>query len=199
MPLIFRSQSQLLAAVSLVVLCGRVFAQTDPVSLNVRYGHTCVGSCVYRPGSFSGQGGIEQAIGCAAPVANNCYCPTAATRLSAVESYVTACASSRCGSGDIPDDVSAMKSIYASYCSGAGVAQPMLSTWYIPASTTAGGGATGAPTTTELTLVTQTAPTRSGSAQGKCPMLLGLVLAVFVILQVRFCLYPLPYCPISSN
>jgi hypothetical protein len=132
--------SRLFAALAIAASCTSVLAQQETVSINVRAGHSCVSSCVYRPGSFSGQDGIEQAIGCDVPVANNCYCPTAATRLSKVDAYVSECATSRCGSGDVPGDVSIMKSIYASYCVGAGFVQPLLSTWYIPAATTVPGG-----------------------------------------------------------
>ncbi|KAH8586502.1 hypothetical protein B0O99DRAFT_644374 [Bisporella sp. PMI_857] len=150
----------LLALTLLTTLITYVLAQIESVSIGRTYPHTCVNDCVYEP-NWGFVGAIEDALGCAKPVANNCYCATASASVSAVDSWLSSCATASCGKGDVSDDVIAMKSVYASYCLQAGFTAPVISTWYTPATTTASSYT---PTTTQLTIVTQTAPpSNSGS------------------------------------
>ncbi|KAH8586987.1 hypothetical protein B0O99DRAFT_694953 [Bisporella sp. PMI_857] len=150
----------LLAITLLTTLITYVLAQIQSVSISTAYPHTCVNNCIYEP-NWGFAAAIEDALGCAKPVANNCYCATASASLSAVDSWLSRCATSSCGRGDVSDDLNAMKSIYASYCLQAGFTAPIISTWYTPATTTASSST---PTTTQVTIVTQTAPpSNSGS------------------------------------
>ena len=110
---------------------------------------------------------------------------------------MTECASESCAPGDIPQDITAMQSIYASYCMGAGFTQPGATAWFNPAiataSTTTGGSV---PATTTVVDVVTFSPTRNSgsgsgvaagtqSQQGKmwCLLRLGITAAV-VLLQV---------------
>jgi hypothetical protein len=181
----------LLAITLLTSFIAFVLAQIETVSIRPTYPHDCVNKCVYEP-DWQMTTAIEDILGCGSPVANNCYCATASASASAVESWISACAATRCGKGDISDDRNAMRSIYASYCLQAGFTAPIISTWYSPATTTASspkdtsGAITTTPTATQVTVVTQTAPpsNSASSMQGKfLPLTLMLALSL-AILQV---------------
>lgn len=129
------------------------------VSLSVNYPHNCVGFCL---NNHDNGGDIPSALGCDSPYANDCYCATNPAAVSSAQSLITNCVSSRCASGDLSDDLTAMESIYASYCIEAGYTQSGATNWYNPATLTktspaAAGSQTGlAPTTaTQSTQVTQ--------------------------------------------
>jgi hypothetical protein len=151
------------AAILLLTLGVSSVAANDPVSLTVSHIHRCVTSCVFRSGSLNTD--IGDILRCGSPYLNDCYCATATPALREVESYATACASAKCEAGDFSHDLSGIKSIYASYCAGAGYEQG-LEAWFAPAEATsepeapatttqeaAGGDVV---TTTQLTVVTQT-------------------------------------------
>ncbi|SPQ21541.1 8049aa51-6cc6-40de-a7a3-41659fb3d695 [Thermothielavioides terrestris] len=135
--------------------------------------HTCVQNCLGRwPIEYSNVG---SELKCDEPFYNDCYCATAAASASKASSFLEACASTACRGGDFTLDLSAMESIYASYCMANGFTQPGATKWYNPATATQGlgpdsthGPAPGATqqtgpasTTTRLSVVTQT--TTSGS------------------------------------
>lgn len=205
-------RAQVLPALTLLTtLITFVLAQIETLSINPTYPHGCVNECVKgtdRP-LFSA-GGIESVLGCAAPVANKCFCVTASALASSVESWIPACATERCSRGDLSDDMNAMKSIYASYCLQAGFTAPIVSTLHAPATTTASSTSspkdtsassaiTSTPTTTQVTLVTETAPSlNSGSSmQGKF-LLLTLMLAWPLAMQLLQVLLLSPRTNISK-
>ena len=158
-------------------------AQLETVSIAVNHPHTCVRKCLWYVGLDNDMGSMMK---CATPYANDCYCATAAASASRATSWVSQCASSRCPEGDLTQDLSAMGSIYASYCMEAGFTQPGATNWFDPQAVTTTTPASpgsktppGAPaTTTELTIVTEVS--KSGGAAnptlGKCR--LGLLMMV---------------------
>src|SRR5205814_2264676 len=121
--LLFSSRA-LVALVLIVFHSEVILAEPAQVSINPKYPHSCVNSCLI------GYFGIGSGLHCASPLANNCYCPTAAAIMTSVQTLFPDCASSSCSKGDFTDDLSAMEGMYASYCLGAGYAQPLLSSWY---------------------------------------------------------------------
>lgn len=94
-----------------------------------------------------------------------------------------------------------MKSMYASYCMGAGYTAPLVQDWFGAEATTTedgpqqtgspGSKTTSVPTLTQLTIVTQTS---SGSGQSRATqgeLLVLFALFSLVILQVQLSdLYP---------
>ncbi|KAF4990455.1 hypothetical protein FGRMN_8448 [Fusarium graminum] len=144
------------------------------ISENLRnVAHTCISKCLYYTVFFD----MGQAMGCDDPYDNNCYCATAAASASKADGFMSKCATSLCSAGDRSRDLTSMQSFYGSYCMGAGFTQPGASEWYNPAeateeptaeasesdressnarpSRTANSG--GDPTSTHMTIVTQTA------------------------------------------
>jgi hypothetical protein len=106
---------------------------------------------------------------CAVPYANDCYCATPAPSATRAASWISKCASSKCAEGDLSRDVSAMGSVYASYCMEAGFTQPGATSWFDPLAVTTTSASPrstsppGAPaTTTQPPISTETS--RSGAA-----------------------------------
>jgi len=157
-------------------------AQVTTVSITVNYPHTCVRRCLSSPGVYEDMGSIMK---CATPYANDCYCATLAPSASRAASWVSQCVSSRCAEGDLSMDLSAMGSVYASYCMGAGLTQPGATNWFNPQAVTtpASPGRTDPPsapaTTTELTVVTETS--RSGAVNPTLSEYWGLLMVVCVV------------------
>ncbi len=169
------------------------------LSLTIQYPHGCVAQCL----DVDPFPDIGVKLGCARPYNNDCYCATDAHAASVVSSYLPQCASSICSSGDLLDDLTAMESIYASYCLNAGYTAPGMTAWYNVGVTTArtgpqpttGAGSAAPSTTTQLTYVTETnRPNGAGttaSPLGKSLLLSVLLLGswlpavVAVLLQVR--------------
>jgi hypothetical protein len=154
--------------------------------------HQCVTDCIYADILTN----IADALHCATPYANDCFCNTGSASASVATSWLSDCASSYCSAGDLSDDLTSMQSIYASYCIAAGFTQPGATDWYNPARQTATTMASPAQTaalgatatTTQVTVVTQTAPSTGGSAvtqpQGKFLLLLAMVMVPLALLQV---------------
>ncbi|KAI9163045.1 hypothetical protein HJFPF1_04643 [Paramyrothecium foliicola] len=110
----------------------------EPVTISrdlPRGGHVCVTRCVYS----TLVGDVATALGCALPYDNECFCATQSDAFIAASSHFEDCATLRCSAGDISRDVSSMKSIYASYCLGAGYTQPGATDWVPAGATTATG------------------------------------------------------------
>ena len=156
------------------------------VSLTIRYPHSCVSKCLSYPGLLDDMGSIMK---CGTPYANDCYCATPAASATRASSWVTACVSTACAAGDFSQDLSAMGSIYASYCMGAGFTQPGATNWFNPAAATTGaspgstGGAGPPPTITDVSVVTETSA-NSGSGQTPGKFLLSLLMiAPLVVLS----------------
>ncbi|KAH8672949.1 hypothetical protein BGZ61DRAFT_101490 [Ilyonectria robusta] len=162
-------------------------------SLLDNVGHTCVSKCLYYT-IFSDLGG---AMGCEDPYDNNCYCATASASASVADGWMSKCASSTCGRGDLTLDLSSMQSIYASYCMGAGYTQPGATDWYNPAeatteaepsSTESSGSDNAEPsrtadsgsaeTTTQVTIVTQT--TEGGAGATKSLVIVQVTSTMYV-------------------
>ncbi len=174
--------------------CQRVArAAIDTVSLTVDYQHTCVKRCLLYPGvvgqDVDDMGSIMK---CATPYANACYCATASASASRASSFVSVCASSKCAGGDLSQDLSALESVYASYCMAAGFTQPGATDWYTPAngatktdaSATPGStGSSGPPaTTTQVTVVTETSSNSAADqTRGKY---LGLLVAAVLVMAL---------------
>ena len=160
--------------------------------------HSCVIGCIFQCYQIC----LPDALSCAYPVANDCFCATASASASVATSWIAACGSSRCAACDLSDDLTSMHSIYASYCLGAGYTQPGVTDWYNPTTATANPGNTAtsgpASTTTQQTVVTQNAPSIGGSAatqpQGK--FLLSLATVPLILLQVPL---PAPRLPHSLS
>jgi hypothetical protein len=152
--------------------------------------HSCVAHCLYFHDGLGNDMGA--AMKCDWYYANGCYCATAAASASVASSWITACASTSCYAGDFDYDLMAMKSLYASYCMGAGYTQPGATNWYTAAAvtTSAQSGPTRTSgsfvTTTQVLIVTQTAPgsSNSGTAQSQGRYLRLLVIVPMVLLQV---------------
>jgi len=126
---------------------------SNEVSISFSREHGCVSDCF--SGIFSQN--LLSVLGCDYPFNNQCFCPTAAEALSTASSWIAICASTGCSSGDAAADFTTMHSIYASYCSGAGVAQPGATEWLTTPATTLDGG-----TVVDVSTVTQTLPPNSG-------------------------------------
>jgi hypothetical protein len=153
--------------------------------------HQCVTSCLWN--------NLYEDVGypllCGHPYANNCYCATNSVSASKASAFLSKCGSSSCAAGDLSNDLTAMQSIYASYCMNAGYTQPGATAWFTmegaaptPTGTATPGQRTSSgpqettvPTTTQVTLVTQTVAASSAPGtsrpQGKSIALL-LLLAV---------------------
>lgn len=157
--------------------------------------HDCVQYCLGRwPNVYDNMG---SALQCGKPFYNECYCATAAASASLATSFLASCASTSCAGGDVTLDLSAMQSIYASYCMENGFTQPGATAWYSPAAETGApapgntGETDSAPlTTTRVSVVTQmTAPDSGGSSStqswGKCLLPLVAVVAA-ILLQVLY-------------
>lgn len=149
--------------------------------------HTCVTRCIFTYGASD----IGNALSCGNPYDNNCFCNTATASASAAAVWLSECGSSSCSAGDLTQDLTAMQSIYASYCMNAGFTQPGATDWYIPKTTIARPGQTAtsnsAQTTTQVTLVTQTSTSSSDSVlptqpRGKFLLLLALLPLLQVLL-----------------
>lgn len=95
-------------------------------------GHTCISKCLY----YTLISDMGSAMGCGTPYDNRCYCATEAKSASAADGWMSKCASSMCKPGDYSRDLSEMQSYYGSYCVNAGFTQPGLSNWYSPAEAT---------------------------------------------------------------
>lgn len=168
-------------------------------SLLDNVGHTCVSKCLYYT-IFSDLGG---AMGCEDPYDNNCYCATASASASVADGWMSKCASSTCGRGDLTLDLSSMQSIYASYCMGAGFTQPGATKWYNPAETTteaepssteSSGSDNAEPsrtadsgsaeTTTQVTIVTQTTEGGAGATKSLGKFMLLMATVPLLLLQV---------------
>lgn len=144
-------------------------AQLDTVSLTVDYPHSCVKRCLWYPNVVGVDvDDIGSIMKCAAPYANDCYCATPAPSATRAASWISKCASSKCAEGDLSRDLSAMGSVYASYCMEAGFTQPGATNWFDPLAVTTSASPRstsppGAPATTaQLPTVIQTS--RSGAA-----------------------------------
>lgn len=152
--------------------------------------HSCVTRCIYTLGYSD----IGNALNCANPYDNKCFCNTASASASAASSWLTACGSSQCSAGDITADVTSMHSIYGSYCMNAGFTQPGATDWYQPSTTVAQPGQTAtsnsAQTTTQITVVTQTASSIPGSATTTQPQ--GKFLLLLAIISLLLFQVPLP-------
>jgi hypothetical protein len=104
----------------------------------------CVTYCVYG----FGNAGVGGALGCHAPWLNTCYCATDSASASRANSWLSSCGSRYCSVRDVPDDITWMHSLYASYCMNAGYTQPGATNWYtmdgdtLPAPTGASPGQT---------------------------------------------------------
>ena len=126
--------------------------------------HRCVTQCIWAIGYSD----IGNALKCGNPYDNNCFCNIASASASAASSWLTACGSSACSAGDITADVTSMHSIYGSYCMNAGFTQPGVTDWLHRSTTITQPEQTptsnSAQTTTQLTVVTQTAPRTPSSA-----------------------------------
>ncbi|KAM6505261.1 hypothetical protein FSOLCH5_014494 [Fusarium solani] len=135
---------------------------------------------LYPDGRVVGEAAdIGTALACGTPYKNDCYCTTAsasASAVSAVSAFIDDCASEGCFAGDRTRDISSVRSIYAAYCIGAGGSQPVVSEWYTTAEESVdedGATATAEPsetedsgpavTTSDVTLVTHTTESESGS------------------------------------
>jgi hypothetical protein len=160
------------------------------ISLYPSNQHSCVTRCIYTY-AYSD---IGNALYCGSPYDNNCFCNTASASASAASSWLTVCGSSQCSAGDITADLTSMHSIYASYCMNAGFTQPGATDWYNPSTTIARPGQTAtsnsAQTTTQVTVVTQTAPSTPGSATTTQPQ--GKFLLLLAILPLLLLQVPLP-------
>jgi hypothetical protein len=192
---------------------GGASADITTVSLAYSYPHDCVNKCLTTSAFVVPAIWMGEAQGCGLPMVNDCYCRTDSHAASVATSFVSDCVSQSCAAGDRSDDLSAMKSIYASYCMGAGFTQPGMTDWYNPATATtsqtssssaspgsnAGNTVVGSTsTTTEVTLVTQTTTgqpssnagtTSPGVLLGKLYLLLGPAFLAMGLLQVGL----LPY------
>lgn len=157
-------------------------------------GHRCVSRCVYS----TLIGDIGDALDCGTPYDNNCFCATGSAAFTAAGDHFDACASTYCSAGDISQDLLSMKSIYASYCMGAGYTQPGATAWFAPAEETGSSddnepapsqtdeNSAPARTKTEVTFVTETtesaAATQSIDNVGKFLLLAATV--ALLLLQV---------------
>ncbi|KAH6637123.1 hypothetical protein F5144DRAFT_207228 [Chaetomium tenue] len=154
---------------SLLLLYPQALLAVETVSeFGADWPHSCVQYCLGRwPSLYDNIGGALQ---CGRPFYNECYCATAAASASRATSFLASCASTSCEGGDVTLDLSAMQSIYASYCMENGFTQPGATAWYKPAAETGAPapGSTGetdsAPlTTTRVSVVTQTTASDSGA------------------------------------
>lgn len=126
--------------------------------------HPCIEGCIWKVGSSD----IGNALSCGNPYDNSCFCNTASASASAASSWITSCGRAKCSAGDIPADLTSLQSVYASYCMNAGFTQPGATEWYSPSTVGAQPGQTAtansAQTTTQVTVVTQTAASTPSSA-----------------------------------
>jgi hypothetical protein len=214
----FRSAIALFLLLTSLLSLGRGQDITT-VSMAFNFAHACVNHCL-DPGWVLGN--LAGALGCAGPVANDCYCGTNSKAASIATSWVNSCAVASCSSGDLSDDSSAMKSAYGSYCQAAGFTQPGMTDWYNPATATTSSPAapsTGSSaassaspassptvgnsvsTTTSVTVVTHTTTSQpnAGSTNsvslGKWCLLLGFYAIVGGLLQVHLPSTPCPLAP----
>ncbi|KAF7542926.1 hypothetical protein G7Z17_g11163 [Cylindrodendrum hubeiense] len=107
-------------------------AETVSISAAIDEGHDCISQCLY----YTLVSDMGEAMGCDNPYENNCYCATQAASATIADDWMSKCASSKCGKGDLTLDLSSMQSIYGSYCMGAGFTQPGATNWYNPAEAT---------------------------------------------------------------
>ena len=84
--------------------------------------HFCVQDCLLCPEACSAGVGLNKALSCAFPWANDCYCAT--TAAGAASSYLTNCVRSSCSQDDLPRDVTIAVDNYNSYCLTAGYTLP---------------------------------------------------------------------------
>jgi hypothetical protein len=106
------------------MLVQQIQAAIDSFSLTITSQHPCVDTClVGDKGDYAVSGNMLAALGCQTPFDNHCYCATATSASSKVTSFISKCATSSCGAGDVDQDVTIMQSIYASYCLQAGYSQ----------------------------------------------------------------------------
>ncbi|KAH8889980.1 hypothetical protein GQ53DRAFT_619148, partial [Thozetella sp. PMI_491] len=91
--------------------------------------HNCVSDCLACPYNYI-CAGIGKGLSCAKPYMNNCFCATESSWASQASSFITACASSSCSAGDVSFDITAMQSMYQSYCMNSGFTQPGGTNWY---------------------------------------------------------------------
>lgn len=195
------------ALAALVALASPVLGATASITSAIpNQAHPCLKQCAWY--NFY-QGNIPVALGCDDPYENNCYCPTATASVSKVSVAIEKCISSRCGAGDLPQDLNSLRSIYAGYCKDAGFTQDAAMLGYTAATTTEPTSSTtasssssssstavtgsttdssqpsktsgGASTTTQRTTVTQT---KAGGADGKGSpgtlLLLGIAVSILL-------------------
>jgi hypothetical protein len=161
-------------------------------------GHPCVSRCLW----YTIFADLGSAMGCANPYENACFCATNTNAFTLADDHINSCASERCSKGDIPQDLTSMQSIYASYCMGAGFTQAGATEWFNPAETTGAsgggdeneGGSGGDPapsqtdnsgairTTTQVSIVTKTTES-SSSTQSVGKFLLLAATVTLLLLQ----------------
>ncbi|KAK3896949.1 hypothetical protein C8A05DRAFT_20191, partial [Staphylotrichum tortipilum] len=78
---------------------------------------------------------VGRALLCGIPYANDCYRATNSLSASKAGSFQSKCRSSSCAAGELAEDMTAMQSLYASYCMNVGYTQPGATAWF-----TVGGG-----------------------------------------------------------
>lgn len=196
---------------SLILLSPLALAQTVTIDDDIPLkGHNCIKYClddrVYTD--------VGDALACGAPYENDCYCATATASASVASAFINKCASESCSAGDLTQDISTMRGIYASYCIGAGFTQPIVSEWITtadepedeadatstaepsetedsgPAETTTDVTPTtedsdSAETTTRVTVVTQTTEPEGGATGSRGELfLLGAIAVPAMVLQL---------------
>ncbi len=154
--------------------------------------HRCVTQCVWG-GYYSDVGG---ALSCGTPYANDCYCATDSVSASKASSFLSKCGSATCAAGDYSNDMTAMQSVYVSYCMNAGYTPPGATAWYTMGGdsptatrtptpgqrTSTGPQQTTLSTTTQLTLVTQTvAPSSAPGTTTPQSKLMALLLLAWLL------------------
>lgn len=195
--------ARLLPIISLLLLLGPSLAEeTVTISSDIpKDGHDCISDCLYSTLLTD----LGEIMGCDLPYENACYCATATASASVADSWMSRCASSQCGRGDVTRDLTSMQSIYGSYCMAAGFTQPGATEWYNPAevteeptsassdsedsatedaapSKTADSGLS--ETTTEWSVVTQTTEGGSGATKSRGKFLLLMAAVPLLLLQV---------------
>jgi hypothetical protein len=157
-----------------------VSSAADPVSITSYIGdseHGCIRKCLYFPGVYEDVG---TALACATPYDNNCYCATASASASVAKQFIESCASKSCNKGDFSQDITSLRSYYASYCMANGFTQPGLAGWVPAAATSSPTQDTGTPeTSTQLTIVTATTQSKAAGSKSRGEFfLLGVVAVV---------------------
>lgn len=185
----------------LLLLRPSLGAETVTISSDIpKDGHDCIGDCLYST-YLTDMGKI---MGCDLPYENACYCATQAASVSVADNWMSRCASSNCGRGDVTRDLTSMQSLYGSYCMGAGFTQPGATEWYNPAEATEEASSASSAeedsatsdaepsktadsglseTTTEWSVVTQTTEGGSGATKSQGKFLLLMAAVPLLLLQ----------------